>query len=182
MHLFNEGVSKLPKPAQHVVHGAIKIATATYTAGRKAAEGLAHAAGADPAKIAQIGKSVAFTDVVLAKAAYLAAEHGLHWGVAAATGAAMVPFGSLGFLAFTAARHPKATLKVAKIAVSAVRSFAHLSQDEVQDWHKELAELAAHGDADTALACFGVAMDETGGNPEQAIVLARKAYLKATSK
>ena len=45
----------------------------------------------------------------------------------------------------------------------------------------ELAELAAHGDADTALAYFGVAMDECGGNLEQAIVLANRAYLKATA-
>jgi hypothetical protein len=183
--MFNEIVGRLPPRAQKAVHRAIQIASSTYTVGRQAAERFAAAAGADAEKVARIGKTLAFTDIVLAKVSYFAAEHGLHWGFAASTGVAMVPFASVGFLAFAAARHPKVTLGVARAAVAKVRSIVKLASPLAMPadvLHQVSTEAATVADTELYLACFAAALDETGGDAGQSANLAKQAYEEAVKQ
>lgn len=171
-------MGKLPKPVQTIVASAWKGAMTGYTAGRKAAESAAVAAGANPATVAQIGKTLGMVDLLLSKGVFagtLAAGGG---AIAATAAAYTVPAASTAYLAFSVARNPKATLELAKKAIAKVRSIVRYEAGE--SWVEQVAKLAANSrNADTFLAVFAAAIDEAKGDPTAALEMVGQVFAKA---
>jgi hypothetical protein len=174
--VFKAALAKLPKPVQAIVGASWKATMAGYSAGRKAAVEAAVNAGTDRRKAEQIGKTVGMIDLMLSKGVFagtLAAGAGA--GVASAA-AFIVPAASMGYLAFSTAKNPSATLEWARKAIRKVRGAVRYER-EGGDWVSGVAKLAAHSrNADAFLALFAASLDEMKGDPDAALELVGQAW------
>lgn len=109
-------VAKLPAAIRKPVAGAYRLYFASYLAAEKAVEVVARERGLPEEKVKQVVKIVTVVDLVagakLVPGTLAAAGLG-----AFAAPAAFIPVGSLGYLAYSTARDPAATLRAARQAV-----------------------------------------------------------------
>lgn len=152
---IEQGLAKLPPSVQSAVKGAWSASMATYTAGRKAAEAAAKAAGADEQTVQRIGRTVACIDLLSAKGVVVGlTAAGAGAGIASAA-AFVVPAASVAFLGITTARHPIRAYRAAKEAAG---SFAAKLRNLRTP--AAVAEAAAKsGDADGFMAGVCAAVD-----------------------
>lgn len=174
-HAVASAVAKLPAPVQKLVTAAYQASMAGYNAGRTAAEKAAIANGKSPGAAAQIGKTLGMIDLLASKGVFAAAM-GAGLGAGAASAAAfVVPAASVGYLAFSTAKNPQATLELARAAIRKVRSVARFERAGYVHIDK-IGDMASAADAhDFWLACFAAAMDETKGNWVEAMTMASHA-------
>lgn len=185
-------LSSVVAGAWHVTKLATKALFASYTLGQNMAEEVAKARGATPEQAAKLKGIVTGIDLGGAKGVPLGLELIAHASVATAGMAGFVPWGSVAYLAYSAARNPVAFAKGATRAVA--KGVASLPQG-VRDTFRlrqpppllEALEGDARGDVEAILkamqaaqkrskleewhACFMAALDEVS-TVEQALQVA----------
>lgn len=189
-------LSSVVAGAWHVSKLATKALFATYTLGQNMAEEVAKARGATPEQAAKLKGIVTGLDLGGAKGVPLGLELLAHASVATAGMAGFVPWGSVAYLAYSAARNPVAFARGATRAVAkgiaslpqGVRDTFRLRQPppllealeggdtsgEVEAILTALQEAEQQGKAEAWHACFMTALDQVG-SVEQALQVAEAA-------
>lgn len=168
-------MEKLPKPIRMTIAGVYHVAFATYTAAQKAAQAVAKERGLDEKQVANLASALAAADIVMGGKVLPASLGAAGLGPLAGV-ASFVPVASLGYLAFSTARDPWATLKAAAKAVEKVAGKVKRHAEGEGDTDL-VAVLADHAGDDAFLAAFVVALDKTQ-DTEQALQVASKACPK----
>ncbi len=120
----NHMVSKLPHPLQVGIYGSLKAFQSTYTAANKAVEAVGKERGLNEEQIKTISKWTSLIDYTVgAKGGAISGK--MVGGAVGGFVGSMVPLGSLGYLAYSTAKDPLATIRAAKkgikAAIAAVR-------------------------------------------------------------
>jgi SPP1 gp7 family putative phage head morphogenesis protein len=107
---------KIPPAIKNAVVKITKTYYMTFVMGNKAVQAVARERGLPQDRVAKLAKAVTAVDLALggSRAAGAAAAVGL---APLAVPAAFVPWGSVGYLAYSSVRHPLATLRAAKKAI-----------------------------------------------------------------
>jgi capsid protein len=169
------GILKLPARLQPVARGTLrvaavggKVAFATHLAGQKAAELVARERGLTHEAAKALRGTLASVDLALCKPVTLSGE--LLGGRAAGLALSMVPVASMGYLAYSTARDPMATLRAGRGAVRSVgKRLGLMAADTHDPLGLDLARqigdrYAARSGAalDTYMAYLHAALDEFG--------------------
>jgi len=162
---ITDKVASLPSPLRLPTIGVYKVSMATYAAGQKAVAAVAAERGNTPDQVERITKACGIANAIGAKALPLAFELlGAHGAGPWLSGFA--PLGSIGYLAFATASNPMATLRAARKAVSGAITAVGLAKSQTtanEDMIGAMLDsLAAAKDPDLWMACYCVALDQTG--------------------
>lgn len=142
----------------------------------------------------KIGRILATADMVSAWTINMPATAAVTGSVTAAKVASWVPVASLGYVAYSFGRNPRATIKAAKNVLSQMRSGAahesltieSLLEGAEVDQRAAAGDLAEHleanGGDDWYLALVSAALDETEGDMAAAIERADAAYAEHSSE
>ncbi len=162
-------VAKLPKALQAVVAGVYQAAFSTYLAAQSAVKAVAQERGLSSEQIGAVAKGVAIADMIGGAKLFPMALAAAGMGAEGVMAGGFVPVGSLGYLAYSSARNPAATLRAARKAISSALAKPEPAQvygAEGYDFDLigELADRGAHlgKDFDVWLACYLAACDESG--------------------
>jgi hypothetical protein len=134
----------LPSALRLPAVAAAKLSFLSYTAGRKAVIAVAQAKGLSSEQAERVARMTAAADVLCggSRAATVAAA----LGMGALSGpAAVVPWGSLSYLAYSTSRDPMATLRVARASVKAARSKLGFDFAEDPQGHEHAAAGTSKG-------------------------------------
>jgi hypothetical protein len=158
-------VQSLPSPLRLPTIGVYKVSMATYAVGQKAVAAVAAERGNTPEQVERITKVCGIANAIGAKALPLTFELlGAHGAGPWLSGFA--PLGSIGYLAFATATDPMATLRTARKAVAGTLKAVGVAKSQATANENMIAamldSLAAADDADLWMACYCVALDETG--------------------
>lgn len=176
------GIGRLPSWLQPTVRGTLLVgrlgtaaAFVSYTAGQAMAEAVAKERGLSAEAAKALRHTLSSVDVALAKPAVLACElTGLgHFSVPIG----MIPMASAGYLAYSTARYPRATLRAAAKAVKGSVKWL-TGKRSAEDAIETLAlRFQANGGSDWYVALVCAALDKTQ-DLGAAIKAADKAFKK----
>lgn len=176
--LFDRLPTWVTKPAKVIT----KAAYAIQIGANKAVQAVAKERGLSEEQVNRLAAVVATADIALGGSRSAGAATAVGLGALAAP-AAFVPWGSVGYLAYSTARNPLATLRAARNGIRAVagklrrkKGEAPVTQHaETDDLRLLAGALAAHAGEDWFEALLFAALDESG-SVEEAIRLAEAAH------